>query len=394
MARNILISGGEIFADGNGKGSRGDVLIRDGVVAQISTGDMPAADEVIDASGCVVVPALTDIHAHVYWGATSLGVRPEIAAHRSGTATFVDAGSAGAANILGFKEFIQHPSPYNILAYLNISYPGIYGFSSRLMVGEGENPKLLNVEACVKAVREFADIIVGVKVRAGRLAAGDNGTEALRLGLEAAEQAGLPLMCHVDLDPPHIVDILNSLRPGDIVTHCCRPEPNAPVDDGRVRDAAWKAKERGVLFDIGHGMGGFSFATCRTMVEAGFVPDLVSSDIHCMSVDGPAYDALTTMNKLLALGVEFGAALAATTSRPAQIIGRPELGRIAVGDVANIAVLVRDGGRFPMVDVTGEEVTFSQALSCRHLISRGVPQAPHDTDHPQQTRSEATDHGN
>ncbi|MDA7963651.1 amidohydrolase/deacetylase family metallohydrolase [Ruegeria sp.] len=352
--------------------------MKDGKIAD--AGKTPPTPEIrqIDATGSVVIPALTDIHAHIYWGATALGVKPERAASRSGTATFVDAGSAGAANILGFQEFIHRPSPFNTFAFLNISFPGIYGFSPRVMIGEAENPKLLDAETCADAAREFSDLVVGIKVRAGRIAAGDNGDGALRRGLNAAERAGLPLMCHVDLEPPRIVDILDSLRPGDILTHCCRPEPNAPIDDGQIRDAAWKAKERGVLFDIGHGMGSFSFQTCRTMVDAGFVPDLISSDIHCMSINGPAYDVLTTMNKLLALGVSFDAALAATTSRPAGIIGHPELGRIEVGQTANIAVLKADGGAFPLFDVSGEHIDFEGAFSCQHLIARGALVPPAD----------------
>jgi dihydroorotase len=368
----VLIKGGEVHVAPGKGGVAADILMTDGCITQIGTFEAPAKVAVIDANACIVAPALIDIHTHIYWGATALGVRPEIAAARSGTGTFVDAGSAGAANILGFREFIHKPTPFNTLAYLNISFPGIYGFSPKVMVGEAENLTLLDVETCVEAAAEFSDIVVGIKVRAGRLAAGENGADALDRGLQAAEKAGLPLMCHIDLDPPHIVNILESLRPGDILTHCCRPEPNAPIEDGLIRDVAWMAKERGVLFDIGHGMGGFSFETCRSMLREGFVPDLISSDIHCMSIDGPAFDALTTLNKLLALGVEFNDALAATTSNAAKVIGRPDLGRVQVGDIANLAVFTRDGGAHPLVDATGEILEYQDALSCTHLIARGA----------------------
>ncbi|WP_206188463.1 amidohydrolase family protein [Parasedimentitalea denitrificans] len=370
--RQVVIKGGEVHVTPGEGGEIADILLQDGQVEQIGAVTMPEGATVIDATGSLVTPALTDIHTHIYWGATALGVRPEIAATRSGTGTFVDAGSAGAANILGFREFIHKPSPFNTLAYLNISFPGIYGFSPKVMVGEAENPALLDVETCVEAAEEFADIIVGIKVRAGRLAAGENGANALERGLQAAEKAKLPLMCHIDLDPPHIEDILVDLRPGDILTHCCRPEPNAPVKEGQIREIAWMAKERGVLFDIGHGMGGFSFETCRNMLREGFVPDLISSDIHCMSIDGPAFDALTTLNKLLALGVNFDKALAATTTTPAKIIGCPELGRIQIGSTANIAVFNRNGGAHSLTDATGETIEFDKALRCSHLIARGV----------------------
>ncbi len=371
---DYVIRNADVYAAPGKGGKRADVLIRDGIVKTIGEAVETEGVTEIDAKGCIVAPALTDIHTHIYWGATALGVRPETVATRSGTGVFVDAGSAGAGNILGLKEFICRPSPFNTFAFLNISFPGIYGFSPKVMVGEGENPELLNVDICVEAAAEFADLVVGIKVRAGRLAAGENGARALELGLMAAEASELPLMCHVDLDPPHITDILNLLRPGDIVTHCCRPEPNAPVNEGAVREAAWAARDRGVLFDIGHGMGGYSFATCRQMLDEGFVPDLISSDIHCMSVDGPAFDALTTLNKLLALGVEFEQALAATTSNPANVIGHPELGCITEGDVANIAIFRRSGKEQVLVDAAGEKIKYSDGLSCSHLIVRGMLQ--------------------
>ena len=118
-------------------------------------------------------------------------------------------------------------------------------------------------------------------------------------------------------------------------------------------------------------MGGFSFETCRQMLAEGFVPELISSDIHCLSVNGPAFDVLTTLNKLLALGVDFDKALAASTSRPAQAIGKPDLGRISEGETANIAVFVRSDETQTLVDAVGEEVTFSAGLKCEHLIARG-----------------------
>lgn len=369
--KSVVIKNGEVHEIPGKRGRVADILLENGIVKQIGDVSIPDQATVILARDCIVTPALIDIHTHIYWGATALGVRPEIAALRSGTGTFVDAGSAGAANILGFHEFIHKRTSLNTLAYLNISFPGIYGFSPKVMVGEAENPALLDVETCIEAAKEFSDIIVGIKVRAGRLAAGENGAQALERGLEAAERAKMPLMCHVDLDPPHIVEILELLRPGDILTHCCRPEPNAPVQGGNVREAAWMAKERGVLFDIGHGMGGFSFETCRQMLAEGFVPDLISSDIHCMSIDGPAFDALTTLNKLLALGADFDQSLAATTSNPAKAIGRPDLGRIAEGDIANIAIFEKSGQPNSLVDAAGEVIQFSEGLTCSHLVVRG-----------------------
>ena len=372
----IVIANGLVHAMSGAPPRLANVVIDNGIVEHIGDGDgdvgVSGPNIVVDAEGAVVAPALTDIHTHIYWGATSLGVRPEEVAFRSGTGVFVDAGSAGAANIEGLRTFIFEPSPLHTFAYLNVAFPGIFGFSRRVMVGEGEDIRLLDKTSCLEAADRFRDIVVGIKVRAGRRAAGRNGGRALDLALEVAEAAGLPLMCHVDLDPPDIDVALDALRPGDILTHCCRPEPNAPVIGGDVRQTAWKARERGVVFDIGHGMGGFSFETCRQMVAEGFTPDLISSDIHCMSVDGPAHDVLTTLNKIVAVGVEFEAALAATTERPATVIGQPQLGRIRVGEPANIAVLRRQPEPAKLVDVTGESLRLEGAFGCQQLILNGA----------------------
>ena len=120
-----------------------------------------------------------------------------------------------------------------------------------------------------------------------------------------------------------------------------------------------------------HEMGGFSFETCRQMLAERFVPDLISSDIRCMSIDGPAFDALTTLNKSLALGVDFDQTLAATTSNPAKAIGRPDLVRIAGGNIATIAIFEKSGQPNSLVDAAGEVIQFSEGLTCSHLIIRG-----------------------
>jgi dihydroorotase len=370
MARTVL-RGADVFTFDARQPERADVAIGDGRIEAVGIIESLPGDRVHDASGMLVVPALTDIHTHIYWGGTSLGVKPEAVARRSGTGVFVDAGSAGAANFEGLKEFIFAPSPFHTFAYLNVSFPGIFGFSKRVMVGECEDARLLDVDACVEAAHRYPHEIVGIKVRAGRKAAGANGQLALETGLRVAETLGLPVMCHVDLSPPTIEEVMNQLRPGDIVTHCCRPDPNAPTRDGHVIEAAWRARERGVKFDIGHGMGGFSFRVCREMLADGFVPELISSDIHCLSVDGPAYDVLTTVNKLIALGVETEDALRAATQTPAATIGHPELGRIRVGDEANLALLKWSDEPWSFVDAESEHLPVTRRLTCEGLVVRG-----------------------
>lgn len=371
MTRTILF-GATVHTMDHAGTFKADLAIEDGKIVSIGDVDIQDGDVRIDCSGRMIAPALTDVHTHIYWGGTALGVKPERVARRSGTGVFVDAGSSGAGNVLGLDTFIFRPSPFYTFAFLNVSFPGIFGFAKEVMIGEAEDLRLLDKSACIEAVSRHKDILVGLKVRAGKLAAGENGGRALEIGLEIAETAGLPLMCHVDFEPPTIETILDSLRPGDIITHCFRPAPNAPVKDGLVKRAVWAARERGVHFDIGHGMGGFSFETCRIMLGEGMLPDLISSDIHCLSIDGPAFDVLTTLNKLVALGLDLDTALKAATSTPAAILKRPPLGRIRAGEQANLAILAPGDEPSKLTDATGETLILDRPLTCAGLVVKGM----------------------
>ena len=157
----------------------------------------PATD-VRDVAGCLVIPGMIDLHTHVYWGGTSIGVDAEPLARRSGTTTFIDAGTAGPGNCAGFRRHVIEPSPVRILAFLNVSFAGIFAFSRTVMVGEASDLRLLDLHECVRVARENQDLIVGIKVRVGRGAGGSSGIAPLDMALEVAEELDLPLMAHID----------------------------------------------------------------------------------------------------------------------------------------------------------------------------------------------------
>ena len=187
------------------------------------------AGRVEDVGGAIVAPGLIDIHTHVYHKATSLSVDPGFIARRSATTTLVDAGSAGAGNYDGFRDYVMAHSPYRILAFLNISFPGIFGFDKDVSIGEATVREILPVDRCVAKIEANRDRIVGVKVRIGGPVTGKLGLAALELALEAAEAVGLPLMTHIGTAPPTYADVVSMLRPGDILTHCFRPDPNSAL---------------------------------------------------------------------------------------------------------------------------------------------------------------------
>ncbi len=370
---DLILKGGRIIDPASGLDETGDIAFSGGKVSAVGP-DLPAdgAKSLRDVSGQIVVPGLIDLHTHVYWGALAIGIDPVDYARRSGVTTIVDAGSAGAGGFAGFRAHVIEPAAPRILAYLNISFPGIFAFSREVMVGECADYRLLNADTCLEVARENPDLIVGIKVRVGEYASNAMGVAPLDIALEVAEEAGLPVMCHLDRPPPSRLEVVSRLRPGDILTHCFRPFPNAPArGDGAVHAEILAARERGIVFDIGHGMGSFGFATAEAMLAAGFLPDVISSDVHCLSIEGPAFDQLVTLSKFLCLGMTLPQVIAASTTGPAKALRRPDLGRLTVGGIGDATVLTLEEGDFPLTDTKGITRQSPQRLSLAGIVLQG-----------------------
>jgi len=367
---DLVLKGGRVVDPSQGIDKVTDIAFAGGKVAAI--GDGLSGTDTRDVSGKVVVPGLIDLHTHVYWGGTSLGVSAELLARTGGVTTSIDAGSAGAGNFDGFRAHVIEPSPVRILPYLNVSFPGIFAFSKAVMVGEAADVRLLDLRECLRVVKENADLIIGIKVRVGKSASGAAGIQPLDMALEVAEAAGLPVMAHLDNPPPSRREVVERLRRGDILTHCFRPFPNAPVRaDGKVREEVLEARARGVFFDIGHGGGSFGFGTTRAMLAAGFLPDAISSDVHSVSIEGPAYDLLTTMSKFLCLGLDLSTVIRLATASPAAAIGRPDLGTLKPGSVGEAAIIDLKQGRFDYADCIGETLIGEQKLVSSGVVLAG-----------------------
>jgi dihydroorotase len=371
--RDLVLTGGRIIDPANGRDEMADIAFGHGKVTEIG-GDLPAGGaETVDVRGLLVVPGLIDLHTHVYWGGTSLGVDAAEVARRSGTTTFVDAGSAGPGIFHGFRRHVIEPSPLRIIPYLNVSFPGIFALSAAVAVGECADLRLLDPRECVRVIEANRDLIAGVKVRVGRNAGGASGVAPLDTALEVAEETGLPVMAHLDNPPPSRLEVLARLRRGDVLTHCFRPFPNAPVrPDGRIREEVLEARRRGVIFDIGHGSGSFGFRTAEAMLTAGFTPDVISSDVHALSIKGPAFDQLVTVSKFLCLGMELIDVIRASTAAPAAALGRTDIGSLQIGAVGDATVLELVEGDFEYRDVLGEARTGRQRLEARGLVVAGV----------------------
>ena len=369
-AYDLVLKGGRVIDPAAGRDEVTDVAVAGDRIAAVGP-DLDAA-EIWDVAGRIVTPGLIDMHTHVYWGGTSLGIDPDAYMISSAVTTSVDTGSAGPGNFPGFLKHVIEPAKARIVAYLHVSHAGIFGFSNRVMVGESEDIRLMDPITAVEVANAHPGVVIGIKVRLGRHASGIHGMTPLSYAMQVAEETGLPLMVHIDEPPPTYVEVVERLRPGDVLTHCFRPFPNTPLDGaGGVRPEVQAARDRGVFFDIGHGKGSFAFETARKMLAAGFPPDTISSDVHALCAEGPAFDQVTTMSKFLHLGMSLTDVVRASTETAAAILTRPDLADLSVGSAADISVLSLDEGSFDLVDVVGETVTADRRLTSAGVVRAG-----------------------
>ena len=372
MRYELLIAGGEVVDPAGPAQGRLDVAISGGRIAAVDR-DIPpdTAAEVFDAAGLLVMPGLVDLHTHVYRGATFYGIAHDAVAWRTGVTTWVDAGSAGAYTFAGFREFVAEPAATRTLAFLNISAIGLTA-----PIGELIRLEHVDVDLCKQTVERNRDHIVGVKARISRRPAGDNGLAALALAQRAATACEVPLMVHIGHGPPELDEVLHLLKPRDIVTHCCVGSSMRLLDDdGRVRESVWRAREAGILFDVGHGSSSFSFAIAEALAEHGFWPDVISTDLHQRNIFGPVFDLPHCMAKFLELGMPMDDVVRATTAAPAAAIGLEEAS-LRPGRQADIAVFEPKQGSAPLFD-SGLELRWGgKAFLNRLTLVRGRPLAP------------------
>jgi dihydroorotase len=375
---DLLIQGGYLIEPGSGREGRYDIAVSAGRVSAIAPDLSPIeADTVLDASGLVVTPGFVDLHTHCYWGATYWGIEPDPVAARSGVTTWVDAGSAGAYSFHGFRRFIADVSQVRVLAFLNVSGIGLVGPTYELSILEH-----CDVELAAEVIDANRDVLVGVKARVDADTTRGQGTEPLRRARQLADNVGLPLMVHIGTAPPALSDILALMRPGDILTHCCTDRSNRVVDsNGRILPFVRDLAEQGLVLDLGHGGASFSFRTAESMLAAGMPPDVISSDIHQFSVLGPMQDLLTTMSKFLLLGMSLTDVVARVTCHPARALGRAEIGRLAVGSPADIAVFRVEEGDFTFYDTDMESRRGSKRL-CHVATYRDGVRARHMQEQP------------
>jgi len=406
MRFDLLIKGGEIIDHSSGKHGKYDVAVRRDRIAAVDR-DIPvkSAFNVIDATGQYVTPGLIDMHAHVYEGVTYWGINADAIGSNSGVTTFIDAGSAGAMTLQGFRDYIISSSKVKIFAFVNISTIGLTAQDYELT-----NPEYCNIALLERVVNLHRDIVVGIKLRAGR----SGGAQDLlphERARRAADLLELPIMMHISTAPPDLPTALGFLKPGDILTHCYSGQTMKQIDDnGKILPAAKKAWDDGILMDMGHGCGSLSFETAEALTGQGYWLDTISTDLHTPGIHGanlvdplkgagvreasndedainifyeyqgdgsPAFNLLTCIDKMLCVGMSFSDAIKCTTSRPAEILGMQDtIGSLKPGAIADIAGFEIQSGDLELVDIHGQIRHGKEHVVNKFTILDGRPFEP------------------
>ena len=379
---DLIIHSGHVIDPANNINGLFDVIIVDtrvvGVVLKTTSEQRSLSKELHDATGCFVTPGLIDLHAHVYQHSTPLGIDPDTHCLFKGVTTVVDAGSSGATTFAGLREFIAKKSTTRVLCFIHICMHGLAsaGCSGFGTGGELDSLNQVDEVQASECLEKNSDMVVGVKIRlsADCAADGENEIEAFRRARAVTHAAKKPLIVHHTFSSiPHEgpEGALGSLRRGDIYTHSLHGFPSSLIqvksreEDATagdaaaeassqsattattkkymVRQAAREARERGVLFDVGHGAGSFSWKVAEICAAENFYPDTISTDLHVESCGSPCYDLCIAASKMMHVGMSLFDVVAAMTSTPARAIGwEDRIGSLTHGYLADITVLQKD----------------------------------------------------
>ena len=369
---DLVLKGGRVIDARQDIDGIRDVAIAQGKIAAIAE-NIPAARarKVVDVKSLIVSPGLVDMHVHVFAATMDReytgesGARPDGFTFRTGVTTVVDAGSSGWRNFEQFKRLVVDRVQTRVLAMLNIVGSGMGGRKD-----VEQNVSDMDAEKTAEMAKRYKDVVVGVKI------AHYAGPEwvAVERAVSAGKMAGIPVM--VDFaafrpERPFQDLVLKKLRPGDIYTHTYLTAVPMLDAGGKVLPYLFEAKKRGVIFDVGHGAGSFSFRQAIPAVRQGFIPDSISSDYHVESMNAGMKDLLNVMSKLLNMGMSVADVIASATRNQAREIGREELGTLAVGGAADVAVLRLVSGEFGFVDSARRRMAGTQKLVCELTLKNG-----------------------
>lgn len=373
MQTDIAIRAGRVVCSTSGIDAPGVVFVSGNRIQRVGLSDLtdPGARKVFDFPDGVLLPGLIDLHAHPANCGSVFGVAPDEHMLRRGVTTVISQGDAGADNIDNYVSSTIAASGTRVRLAINLSRIG-----ESTHAGCFEDLTDADVDACVAAIDRHRHLIPFIAVNVSHNACGSTDPrEVLRRGLEAADQSGLPLLFGMRRpeDWP-LQEQLELLRPGDIVTYCFRREPHCIVENDQVLPCVREARQRGVLFDVGHGTASFCFDVAEVAIGDGFYPDSISTDLQSrhLKVNPIEHDLPLVMSKLSAAGMPDDAIFAAVSSQPAACIqANTDIGSLAEGVIADLVVL-ESAGIKKLVDAHGREKP-GKRWSAVFVMSNGEP---------------------
>jgi dihydroorotase len=350
---DLLLQAGRVVCPATGRDAAGAVAVRGDRIVELDDTSGSSPQRTPTFPDGILLPGLIDLHAHPAKSGSKYGVDPDIEFLPRGVTTVMSQGDTGSANWNVYREETIRGSRIRVRLALSLSSAG-----ESMAGGCFEDPDWVDVDACVSTIEQAGDDIWGIAVNVSRIGCGTTDPQwVLQSALEAAERTGKPLLfgMRVPTDWP-LAEQLALLRSGDVLTYSFRGEDWSLVDEsGHIRPEVRAARERGVLFDVGHGMASFEFPAAENAIADGFAPDTISSDFHVKHLgSSPPHDLPRVMSKLLAAGMTEHDVFSAVTFRPAAILGlSEEIGSLNVGSCADLTVLIPIPDETELADAVG-----------------------------------------
>jgi dihydroorotase len=374
MQYDLLLTGGEVIDPEAGLRGIMDVGIAGGKIVAVAAA-LPANEALrtISVKGLLVTPGLVDIHAHVFVNGHDMGGCTDQLCRASGVTTLCDAGSAGSSNFAGLRHVLDHEVRTRVRAFVNLSAIGITGTSRG---GELSHFPYADPEGCARTITENPDLAIGVKLRYGPGLVWEYSAEPVKLARRAADMAGgVPMMMHITDSPIPLPDLIEHMKPGDIVTHCYHGRAHGIMGQEKqfLLKEVVEAQRAGIIFDCAHGRNHFSFRMIEKALDQGFLPDTISTDLTITSATrGPVWDLPTTMTKLLHFGMSLDEIVRRSTAAPAKIMGyQGTVGTLRPGANADVSVFELRDGNFELTDSDRNTVIAKRRLLTQLTVKDG-----------------------
>lgn len=376
MFQSLLIKDVNILELHSGEMNRRDIYIADGRIMEIAPKISREAQYIVKADGLIAVPGLVDVHSHLYYDTELIGVDPQRYDLPNGVTYCIDQGSAGADNYYDFRERVLLSTDVRVRSFLNCSRIGM-PVSSLAETGEQPGPgelaekEYFDKEMFIREYKKYEDELLGIKIRLTPNICPEKPLEALKKAVGIAEELGVRVSVHGNHARGLMIeDILSVLRKGDIFTHTFHRGVTGILDvNGRIKKCVLEARDRGVIFDTGHGVNSLSFEVMTKALKQGFSPDTISTDLHNLNVDGPVYDMPTTISKFLCRDMPLHEAFQRCITNPVKLLGLTDkVAEICVGSTADIAVFELKKGKFIYRDAVKDVIGGQYKLEARYTI--------------------------